>query len=238
MHAFVEHFWTIEWNLAQPERRETLPYPSAHIVLEPGVCALAGVTTKKYSRILEGTSRVLGVKFRPGGLRPFVRSPVSAFTDRTLPLQEAMGEAAAGLDERALAHADHHRAIAVVEAFLRSFRPLADATLRQACALADRIARDRELKTVEQLAAESGLGMRRLQRLFGEYVGVGPKWMIRRYRLQEAAARLASACAVDWAGIALDLGYADQAHFIRDFKRIVGKAPAEYRRGIDRRLEV
>ena len=70
--------------------------------------------------------------------------------------------------------------------------------------------------------------MRALQRLFAEYVGVSPKWTIRRYRLQEAAERLAAAESVDWPALALDLGYADQAHFIRDFKRMIGRAPAEY----------
>ena len=43
---------------------------------------------------------------------------------------------------------------------------------------------------------------------------------------------MAAAEAVDWPQLALDLGYADQAHFIRDFKRIVGLAPAEYFRAM------
>jgi AraC-like DNA-binding protein len=38
--------------------------------------------------------------------------------------------------------------------------------------------------------------------------------------------------AADLAGLALDLGYADQAHFIRDFKRLVGRPPAGYARSI------
>lgn len=77
---------------------------------------------------------------------------------------------------------------------------------------------------VEQFA----MSTRRMQRLFREYVGVTPKWVIQRYRLIEAAARLAAGRADDLADLALDLGYADQAHFIRDFKRIVGRPPAGY----------
>jgi AraC-like DNA-binding protein len=92
------------------------------------------------------------------------------------------------------------------------------------------VASDRRITRVEQLVRELGVGARRLQRLFDEYVGVSPKWIIQRYRLHEAAERIAAGCANDWATLALDLGYADQAHFIRDFKRLVGLPPAEYAR--------
>ncbi len=68
--------------------------------------------------------------------------------------------------------------------------------------------------------------------MFNRYVGVSPKWVIRRYRLHEAADRLANGEAVDWPNIALDLGYFDQAHFVKDFKAIVGTPPAKYVRSI------
>lgn len=232
LEPFVEHYWTIEWNLAQPELRETLPYPSAHFVFEPGLADLAGVTTRKYSRWLQGESRVLGVKFRPGGLRPFVPQRVSAYTDRVLPLAQLYGDAGARLGREALSQADHHAAIGVIETFLRARAPQTDATLALASTIAARIAGDRTVRSVDELARTFDTTLRTLQRLFGEYVGVGPKWMIRRYRLQEAAERLAAAETVDWPALALDLGYADQAHFIRDFKRLVGKAPAEYFKGL------
>jgi AraC-like DNA-binding protein len=67
-----------------------------------------------------------------------------------------------------------------------------------------------------------------LQRWFNEYVGVGPKWVINRYRLHEAIERLAGDLPVDWTQLALELGYFDQAHFIRDFKALVGVPPAAY----------
>ena len=229
---YVEHYWTIEWDLPEPVLRETLPYPSAHIVLEPGSAHLGGVHTRKFSRLLEGKSRVLGVKFRPGGLRPFIAQPVAELTDRVFELTAVFGDGAKNLDRRVLAHADHHAAIAVVEMFLRDLRPRADANVALVANIAARIADDRELRRVEQLVAEFGLGTRKLQRLFNEYVGVSPKWMIGRYRLQEAAERMAGATDPDWAQTALELGYTDQAHFIRDFKKLIGKSPADYYRSL------
>ncbi|HZP64974.1 MAG TPA: helix-turn-helix domain-containing protein [Rudaea sp.] len=226
--AFVEHYWTVEWRLAEPTLRETLPYPSAHIVLEPGVSVLAGVTTRKFSRVLEGESRVFGVKFRPGGLRPFVTQPVSAFTDRMLDLADVFGRAAAHLDARVLAHRDHHACIAVLEGFLLDRAPQRDPAADLAARVCERIAADRGIRLVEDVLCETGLGPRKLQRLFSEYVGVAPKWVIRRYRLHDAAERMTSATHMEWAALAQELGYADQAHFIRDFKRLIGQPPAEY----------
>lgn len=70
--------------------------------------------------------------------------------------------------------------------------------------------------------------MRTLRRLFAEYVGVGPKWAVRRDRLREVTERMARGKTADWAGTAADLGYADQAHFTRDFTAMFGEPPTRY----------
>jgi AraC-like DNA-binding protein len=88
-------------------------------------------------------------------------------------------------------------------------------------------AKDRSILKVEDLAARYSQNTRTLQRLFARYVGVSPKWVIQRYRLHEAAQRLASGD-VKQTELALKLGYADQAHFVRDFKAVVGKSPGAY----------
>lgn len=226
---FVEHYWVVRWDLAEPLVAETVPHPSVHMVLESsGRAELFGVMRTKFSRVLEGRGRVLGTKFRPGGFRPFVRAPVSTFTDRRLPLGEVFGPGAAGLCERVLSHDDDRDAIAVVEAFLRGFEACADEDMALAGRVAARVADDRAITRVERLAREFGTGLRRLQRVFGEYVGVSPKWVIQRYRLLDAAERVAAGRFVDWADLALDLGYADQAHFGRDFRTVTGLTPGEY----------
>jgi AraC-like DNA-binding protein len=78
------------------------------------------------------------------------------------------------------------------------------------------------------VARRFGLGPRSLQRLFREHVGVSPKWVIKRFRLHEALEQVSAGADVDWTQLALDLGYFDQAHFIRDFKAIVGEPPTGY----------
>lgn len=58
--------------------------------------------------------------------------------------------------------------------------------------------------------------------------GVGPKWVILRYRIHEALERAGSDPAVDWARLAADLGYSDQAHLVRDFTATVGAPPTAF----------
>ena len=86
---------------------------------------------------------------------------------------------------------------------------------------------DPAITRVEHLCALAGCSKRTLQRLFREYVGVTPKWVLQRIRLHEAAERMADGEG-DWAGMAIDLGYFDQAHFIKAFKAVVGRSPADY----------
>jgi AraC-like DNA-binding protein len=115
-----------------------------------------------------------------------------------------------------------------VEAFLRERLPAPDPLAQQAAAIVARIQAEPQLTRVDLLAESAGLGVRRLQRLFAEYVGLGPKWVIRRYRLHEVGERLASGVDFDWVRLADELGYADQAHFIRDFTAMVGETPTRY----------
>jgi AraC-like DNA-binding protein len=114
------------------------------------------------------------------------------------------------------------------EALLHSVLPERDPLAEQAGALVSRITADPGLRRVDQLAAESGMTARSLQRLFADYVGVSPKWVMRRARLHEAAERADSGEPVDWAALASDLGYADQAHLTRDFTVTIGVPPTRY----------
>jgi AraC-like DNA-binding protein len=114
------------------------------------------------------------------------------------------------------------------EALLNSVRPERDPVAEQAADMVACITADPALRRVDELSAASGLTARSLQRLFADYVGVSPKWVMRRARLHEAAERADSGELVDWAQLAADLGYADQAHLTRDFTTTIGVPPTRY----------
>ena len=96
--------------------------------------------------------------------------------------------------------------------------------------MVDLIQRDPSVARVDALAAAVSTSVRSLQRLFAEHVGVGPKWVIRRYRLHEITERMSEGIGIDWAALAADLGYADQAHLTRDFTDLFGEPPTAYAR--------
>jgi AraC-like DNA-binding protein len=118
--------------------------------------------------------------------------------------------------------------VPAVENFLRAQLPEPDPLAEDAATIVATIASKPELTRVDALAERVGASVRGLQRLFAEYVGIGPKWVIRRYRLHEVTERLAQGVEVDWASLAADLGYTDQAHFVRDFKTMFGEPPTHY----------
>jgi AraC-like DNA-binding protein len=213
----VERYWVVSWNYRVPYRQLIVPYPNVHLTFRSGGATVNGVSSGHQVRVLEGSGRVFGVAFRPGCFRPFLRAPVSTITDRVV-------------DARALLGPDLPDAVEVetVERFLRAHLPTPDPRTEEAATAVALVAARPDLKRVDALARELGVNIRQLQRLFAEYVGVGPKWVIRRYRLHEVTERLAAGTEVDWAELAAELGYADQAHFVRDFKEMFGESPTWY----------
>ncbi|MEV0894681.1 helix-turn-helix domain-containing protein [Promicromonospora sp. NPDC050262] len=84
--------------------------------------------------------------------------------------------------------------------------------------------------SVAALAGALGTTPRSLQRLFADWVGVSPKWVLQRHRVHLAAELLGRDPDLDLAGLAAAVGYYDQAHFTGDFVRAVGVPPGEYAR--------
>jgi AraC-like DNA-binding protein len=228
----IEHYWRVRWDMGdhEPYTQHTLSNASVHLVVEHGRCRVQGIVTGRFRRVLRGRGRVFGVKFRPAGFRPFYGSAISDLTDRSVAIPEVFGQEGEALAEQVLSLDDEARMVEACDDFFRQRQPAADPNVLTINAIVARIVEDRAITMVDQVVSETGIGKRTLQRLFSEYVGVSPKWVIRRYRLHEAEKRLAAGQDVDLATLALDLGYSDQAHFVRDFRAIVGKPPAAYRR--------
>jgi AraC-like DNA-binding protein len=229
---FVSHYWVVSWDLLRGEtyESENLPYPNVHLVFHRGASGIFGVTTRKFVRRLEGRDQAFGVSFRPGGFHPLAATPIWRFTDRRTEIDEVFGPAGRDLEERVLSVEGAAARIALAEAFVRNSKPPRDEAIALVNRVTERIAADRTVVRVEDAANEAGLSRRQLERLFRTYVGVSPKWVIQRYRLFEAADRLAAEPDVNLAGLAVELGYFDQSHFIRDFKAMVGASPARYAR--------
>jgi AraC-like DNA-binding protein len=232
LSGFIEHFWIVEWDRRgqEPHVQKTLPYPCVHLVFDTGQTAIFGVMRGSFERQIEGAGRVLGVRFRPGGFRGVLGGSVATITDRVVPVSSVYEFNADAAEAEVLSAAGDQGMVEVAERFLLTRIPPLDETVDLVHGIVERIANDRTLNRVDELAAQMNLGERALQRLFNDYVGVAPKWVIRRSRLHDAAARLANAEEVNLTHLAAELGYSDQAHFARDFKALVGRSPSDYRR--------
>jgi AraC-like DNA-binding protein len=232
----VEHYWCVRWDVPGPEPyvQHTLSNASVHLCVERGSSRVQGVVTGRFTRLLSGRGRVFGVKFRPAGFRPFLGSPVAALADRTLQVRAVFGADGDAYVERIRALEDDTDLGAAADAFIGDRLPPPDPAMAEVNRIVSLIVRERAVTRVDHVVERAGMGKRTLQRLFHEYVGVSPKWGIQRYRLHEAAQRLADDPDLSLADLALDLGYCDQAHFVRDFRSVVGRPPAAYARSAGR----
>ncbi|EOQ96220.1 DNA-binding helix-turn-helix protein [Leptospira wolbachii serovar Codice str. CDC] len=227
---FIEHYWTVSWDLTgkEPYLAETLPNPSIHIVFEIGNSKIFGVTKGRFSTLLEGKGSVFGIKFRPGGFYPFFQKNIAVLTDKTIPISELTKEEILPLEKEIFQKEDEESRIKIVETWLENILPERDPKILFINTIIDRIKDDRSIQSVEQITKLYSIQLRSLQRLFQEYVGVSPKWVIQRFRIQEVAERIEKEKTIPYAEMALELGYYDQAHFIKDFKNTIGLSPEEY----------
>ena len=228
---FVAWYAALSWDLGDDTHdQEILSHPVVNLVFGPDVVNVTGPCHTKVTRRLEGRRWALGVMFRPAGFRPLLDGPLTALTDRTQPAGDVLGGPVDAVQRRVAATDDWDERLALVDAFLADRLPEEPQPSEATTVIAERIATDRSLLRVDKLAVECGTSMRQLQRRFADQVGVSPKWVIQRYRLHEAAETAAAGGDVDWARLAVDLGYSDQAHLVRSFTRAIGVPPDRYAR--------
>ncbi|MDA8018061.1 MAG: helix-turn-helix domain-containing protein [Thermoanaerobaculia bacterium] len=172
---------------------------------------------------------VTAARFRPGGALPFLHDRIDLFRSQTVDLEDLIGRECTDLIGK-LAGAEHAPGrMDVLEEWLAGrMRPLpaTHLTVDRAIAL---------LGTGESrihgaaLAAAAGCSRRTLERRFRERVGLGPGALRRILRLQSVLLHLERRPWLSWAEIAVESGYCDQAHLVRDFRRYTGMKPTDWR---------
>jgi len=187
----------------------------------------------RFAKTLVGQGRVFGIKFWPGGFYPFFNRPVSTLTNQVIPLSDVVGNKGLAFKNDAFFVDDNEQHIAQAEKLLLSCDPSQDQNVTDIRYIVEQIASRQNITKVDHLVDKLDISKRTLQRLFNRYVGASPKWVIQRYRMHEALAKIDRVQSVDWAKMAIELGYFDQAHFIKHFKSLVGKSPDEYARSFE-----
>jgi AraC-like DNA-binding protein len=243
LDGLVDRFWAVRWDLppGTVHQQQVLTHPGANVSIghangtagqpEPGPveARLYGVARGLSTRVLAGQGWTVAALTWPGGLGAFITGSAAELTDRVVPLGQALGTDEAALLRQVSAEPDEAARVALLAAVLEQ---AVDTERREPALSVAEVARlaesDRTVRRLGDLCERSGLGQRTLQRMFLQYAGVSPTWVIRRYRLLEAAEMVREGKPVSWAEIAAALGYADQAHLTRDFRAAIGQTPAAY----------
>ncbi len=232
---FVEHFWSVRWDLREhgPFDSTVITFPSMHITREWGDdgprhgfplpnTLVHGVVERVFHTTISERGTVVGARFRPGGFTARFGRDAAAMTGHVLPVDNELFGGPIHLDD------DVDAASARLDALIGAHPGELDPTHVLLTALVDRIRDDDRLHRVEQVMQHSPWSARTTQRVFRRYVGVPVKWVLCRYRLQQAALEIESQPGVDHADLAVRLGWYDQAHFINDFRTMLGSTPGEY----------
>lgn len=187
-----------------------------------------GARTDSFVLETSAQERVIGIQFRAGGAFPFLAMPVCEVSGAMYALEDAWGWEAGRLRERLL-DARGMRAMfgileqALMERFERCYalHPVVSFAVGQ-------LSRVQDATRVADVTAQIGMSARRFGDLFREQTGLTPKAFHCVRRFQQVLERLRGRRDENWASLAADCGYYDQAHFIHDFRRFSGVTPGEY----------
>lgn len=232
---FVEHFWSVRWDLAgrEPFASTVITFPSMHITHEWGGdkerhgfalpnTLVHGVVDRVFETTISERGAVVGARFHPGAFTARFARDASVMTGRVEIVDDDLFGVPIHLDD------DVVSAAARLDDLIAAHRGELDPTYVALRAIVDRMRADDRLHRVEQVMQLSPWSTRTTQRVFRRYVGVPVKWVLCRYRLQQAALEIESVPGVDFADLAARLGWYDQAHFINDFRTMLGATPGEY----------
>ena len=226
----VRRYWMPVWSLpdGQASVQRVLQYPVCLIVISPEYALLVGPSTGLSTQELTGSGWALGTMLQPAAGLALVGGPVEQLTDQAVPLADldlaqrvraAIGDDPDDPDRR-------QAGVSAVEEALAALLPVDDEG-RLVNAIVEYVEADAGVQRVGQVCDKFAITERTLQRLTARRIGLSPKWLIQRRRLQEAAERLGDD-QPDLARVAADLGYADQAHFSRDWRAVTGLTPGEF----------
>lgn len=182
------------------------------------------------------TSRLAAVQFAPGRALPLIHQPLEPFNDRVVPAADVFGTDLLELREQLLQTPPGESTVRTIAVWLeqrydRDLEPSADLT----GVVSQLLEAPGQVVITEAVAALESISYKRFLAEFRKHVGPSPKTMQRILRFAQIFGQLQERQSVNWADLAVELGYADQAHLARDFSEFSGYRPASFlRAGHDR----
>jgi AraC-like DNA-binding protein len=233
LRHFVECFWTRGTPRPDEPAHRVLPDGCIDIVLgwrssTSGSSESLAVGTMTRPLIIGASDRAAfaGVRFWPGRAHAFVRVPASEITDLRVDVADLWPGGTSALE--GLDVSDRDTLFLALERALTDRLRSRQPPNRTVDAAVGAILRARGNLSIASLAPALGVTRQYLARAFALHVGVPPKTFARIARVRRVLAEARAAAAVDWATLALDAGYYDQAHLAGDVKELTGRTPTEW----------
>jgi AraC-like DNA-binding protein len=225
LRQFVECFWTHRPGSAVVDY-PVLPDGCVDIVYSPGTARelqVVGAMTSARTFSLAPGQIGFGVRFRPAMSQAFLPVPGLDITDQSIALNDIWGADARRLVDQI---SDARSPAECIHLFETRLHKPGEITVVQR--LSATIVEQAGQVRIDDLAFQAGLSARQLRRLFLEQIGLSPKHFCRVIRFRNSLSRLPPAGRSEWAQVALDCGYYDQAHFINEFREFSGFTPGEF----------
>lgn len=244
--SYIEYFGYWQRDSGPPHRSRALPRGAATVIIDvsgrkhvdfcaadgstrldvpPAFVAGAGICT--YVTRIDAAQAVATIHFRPASASPFLGIPLGELENSCVGLDALWGSDGTALHEHLIAAPSPVHRIALIESFLLRRLEVHDLEPHRGVrAVLSAIAGDPSMR-VSAAQRMTGLSARGLAAAFRAEVGLAPKAYQRVRRLQAALARL-DAGPSRGATIAADLGYFDQAHFVREFRSFTAMTPTQY----------
>lgn len=231
----ISHVWVLRWSVptGQQVTVRTIGGLGCSFIWSEKPPKLFGVQRGVFHYRLRGVGGITGCKLTPAGVRMLTKTTASEFTDRAVDLKTVVPTEGPEFDSL---HTLSDDLIArTLDAWVSKARGPIDSRISEANVAAQAIDQRRGLLSVSALADQMNVGVRTLQKLFKDYIGVPAKWAIERRRVIEVVAALEQHETSDLAAVATELGYYDQAHMTNAFRRSTGVTPREFHQ---RRFEI
>jgi AraC-like DNA-binding protein len=230
LSAWVECYWSLVARDAPPWRTRVLPDGSSDVIVDLAAAPrpfVVGPMRRAALVPLEGRVDLFGIRFRPGAALPFLDVPQWELRDRQVGLSALWGHEADLLADELASVSPRDRVGRMERVLLQKVRGRGrtDDLGARAVALLRRM---QGRIAIGSVAGAMGCGTRRLERAFERSVGLSPKGLARVLRFLYSVRRIGQGREAPGAALALEAGYADQAHFVRDFRALAGVTPARY----------
>ena len=175
------------------------------------------------------SGRIMGVRFKPEGIFPFIKNDVSQMVNESIDLELLFGNEIKSLEQQVLDlmsyDANETQLLELIEShFLNRFQSIeCDDIIEE---VIRRIHLTMGNLSVSSIAHQMGCSVKTIERRFKHKVGLAPKAYCRLYRFHRSILEMGSPTE-KLSDIAYDCGYFDQTHYIKDVKRYAGMTPKE-----------